>query len=388
MHLNKRLDAYADLVSRYARNSISLEHAHMVNGGTDSGCYEVAKLELRARKITNRINKIIAVMMQDDAYRQQVQFQTYPTPKINPINQMISSQVEVDRIGAVALQEAEEIMAIAYPSGTQPPLAVADTATTQTTQSMPLMATAATTAATAADCLDGRRTNRPASPSFIMNVATENHPGVTANPLLIVNTGNDDNTNSFIIPTLATNRQNCKENRNTVAFDNNIPKADKRINARLVEIASQGPVETTATNCHDCPVLDRCQITNNGEHQYQSMYTNQNSSYTKNNSRYYNDTWESHTDRTCKNCGIKVHIAKYCTKQNFWCQWYQTTTHDTAACRSKPRSSTPIESPSAGSYHPTQSSNQRNTSGHPPVPTHTSHKHHQPHQEAMSGQSC
>ena len=50
-------------VSRYARNSVSLEHVHMVNRGTDSGYLEVAKLELRARKITNRMDEIIAVMM-------------------------------------------------------------------------------------------------------------------------------------------------------------------------------------------------------------------------------------------------------------------------------------------------------------------------------------
>ena len=55
----------------------------------------------------------------------------------------------------------------------------------------------------------------------------------------------------------------------------------------------------------------------------------------------------------------------------FWCQWCHTATHDTQACRSKPRSSTLIESPSAGSYHPTQSPNQHNTSSHQPVPVHT-----------------
>ena len=130
MQLDMRLDAYAELASRYARNSVSLEHAHMVNRGTDSGCYEIAKLELRARKIANRMDEIVAVMMQDNAYRQQGQFQTYPTPKINPISQMIFSPAEVDRITAAALQEAEEIMAIAYPSGTQPPIAATDTMTT------------------------------------------------------------------------------------------------------------------------------------------------------------------------------------------------------------------------------------------------------------------
>ena len=42
MQLDKRLDAYAELVFRYARNSVSLEHAHMVSRGTDSGYLEVA----------------------------------------------------------------------------------------------------------------------------------------------------------------------------------------------------------------------------------------------------------------------------------------------------------------------------------------------------------
>ena len=43
--LDKRLDAYFELVGRYARNSVSLEHAHMVNRGSDDGYYEVAKYE-------------------------------------------------------------------------------------------------------------------------------------------------------------------------------------------------------------------------------------------------------------------------------------------------------------------------------------------------------
>ena len=56
-------------------------------------------------------------------------------------------------------------------------------------------------------------------------------------------------TNSFITPTLATNRQNHQGNGNTVAFENIIPEADKQINTRLVEIANQGPsLETTATS--------------------------------------------------------------------------------------------------------------------------------------------
>ena len=188
----------------------------------------------------------------------------------------------------------------------------------------------------------------------------------------MVNTGQDGNTNSFITPTLVTNCQNCQGNGNTVAFENTIPETDKQINARLVEIAYQGPsLETTVTSCPDRHIPDRCQYTNHAEHQYQSMYNNQNRSYNNNYNQNYRQTWENHSDRICNNCGTKGHIAKYCTKTSFWCQWCHTATHDTQACRSKPRSSTPMESPSAGSYHPTQSPIQHNTSNHQPVPAHT-----------------
>ena len=103
-------------------------------------------------------------------------------------------------------------MAIAYPSGTQPPVVITDTTTTKTAQSVPPTATMAMTAVTATDCLDHRKPQRPESPSFMMNAIPDNHPGVTANPLLMVNTGNDGNMNSFITPTLATNCQNHQDN--------------------------------------------------------------------------------------------------------------------------------------------------------------------------------
>ena len=125
------------------------------------------------------------------------------------------------------------------------------------------------------------------------------------------------------------------------------------------------------TSHPDCQVPDRCQYTTHGEHQYQNTYNNQNRSYNNNYNQNYRQTWENHTDRLCNNCGTKGHIAKYCTKTSFWCQWCHTATHDSQACRSKSRSSTPMESPSAGSYHPTQSPTQHNTSNHQPVPAHT-----------------
>ena len=131
--------------------------------------------------------------------------------------------------------------------------------------------------------MDHRKQPRPTSPAFMMNAIPDNQPGPTANPLLVVNTGHDGNTNSFITPILVTNCQNHQGNGNTVAFENIIPEADKQINAKLVEIANQGPpLETTVTSCLDRHIPDRHQYTNHGEHQYQSTYTNQNRSYTTN----------------------------------------------------------------------------------------------------------
>ena len=341
MELDKRLDAYAELVGRYTRNSVSLEHAHIVNRGSADGYLEVAKYELQGRKISNRMDEILAVIMQDNAYSEQAKFNTYPRPSINPINQLITSPAEA------AQREADNIMAIAFPSGSKPPLATSDPATTQTIYSAPPTAPLPVTAVTiAVDRLSHGKPQQPASPSFTMNTIMESHSGAP-NPLLTVNRGNEGNGNSFITPTMVTTCLNCQ---NTIAFENQVPEADKQINACLAEIANQGLTETTVTNCLDHPDTDRCQFTShNKPHQYQSMYTNQNRSYINTYNRNYNRTWESHTDRTFNSYGTKGHITKHCTKQTLWCQWCHTATHNTAACRSKPRSSTPMESPSAGS---------------------------------------
>ena len=115
MELDKKLDAYAEIVGRYARNSVSLEHAHMVNRGSADGYLEVAKYELRGRKISNRMDAILAVIMQDNDYREQAKFKTYPRQSVNPINQLITSPAEADKIVEAAQRETDNIMAIAFP---------------------------------------------------------------------------------------------------------------------------------------------------------------------------------------------------------------------------------------------------------------------------------
>ena len=154
MELDRRLDTYAELVGRYARNLVSLEHAHMVNRGSADGYYKVAKYELLGRKISNRMDEILAIIMQDNAYREQAKIKTYPMPTINPVNQLITSPGEADKIVEAAQREADNIMEIAFPSGAEPLLATNDTATTQTAQSIPPTAPTAITVTTAAYRLD------------------------------------------------------------------------------------------------------------------------------------------------------------------------------------------------------------------------------------------
>ena len=344
----------------------------MINRGLGDSHYEVAKYELRGRKISNRMDKILAIMMQDNTYREQAKLKTYPTPTTNPVDQLITSPVEADKIVEAAQREADNIMAIAFPSGPELLVATVDTATTHTAQSAPPTAPLTSTVTMVTDHLDRRRQTRPTSPAFMMNAIPDNWPGPMMNPLLVVNTGQDGNTNSFITLTLETNHQNHQGNRNTVTFENTTSETDKQINARLIEIANQGPsLETTVTSRRDRHIPDRCQYTYHKEfHQYQSTYNNQNRSFNNNYNWNYRQTWENHTDRTCNNCGTKGHIAKHFTKTSFWCQWCHTATHDSQACRSKPRSSTLMESPSTGSYHQTQSPAQHNSSNHHPVPAH------------------
>ena len=109
----------------------------MINRGTPDDYQNIAQYELRGRKISNRMDKILAVIIQDNALREQAMFQTYPRPSINPINQLISSPAEVDRIAAAAQKEADNIMAIAYPAGSQPLMVTANPTVTHPTHKVP-----------------------------------------------------------------------------------------------------------------------------------------------------------------------------------------------------------------------------------------------------------
>ena len=81
-----------------------------------------------------------------------------------------------------AEKEADNIMAIAYPSGPEPPLAEINTVTTQTAQFVPHTAPSASSATTVTDHLDCGSQPRLTSPAFMMNTIPDNQPGPTMNP--------------------------------------------------------------------------------------------------------------------------------------------------------------------------------------------------------------
>ena len=83
------------------------------------------------------MDEILAIIMQDNAYREQAKIKMYPMPTTNLVNQLITSPGEADKIAEAAQREADNIMVIAFPSGAKPPLATNDTTTTQTAQLVP-----------------------------------------------------------------------------------------------------------------------------------------------------------------------------------------------------------------------------------------------------------
>ena len=160
--------------------------------------------------------------------------------------------------------------------------------------------------------------------------------------------------------------QSRPDTRNTVMFESR-----PTVNQRLMEIAS-GTVATTAPNRKDCHNSDlqnpsaarptQSSTSNSDQHSHEEP-TNRNYYGKNNQSNFTTRTWENnYTHCTCNSCGEKGHMQRNCTKTDLYCNFCYTRTHDTVACKSKPKTSTPLESPSAGDYHPTPSPRAHNTS--------------------------
>ena len=100
----------------YAKNSVTLEHAHMVNRGVGDNYLNIAKYELRGRKISNRMDELLAIFIQDNAFREQAKLKTYPRSATNPKNQVINNTTTADNIAIAGQKEADSINGNCIPS--------------------------------------------------------------------------------------------------------------------------------------------------------------------------------------------------------------------------------------------------------------------------------
>ena len=107
--LDKKLDTFVDLSGMYARNQI----ASMLPRG--ERYREMAKFESRVRKISNRIDELIVVFIQDNTLREVTYLPIYPLLKTNPIRQNIQTVRQVNKTEVEVQKEIECIIWIAFP---------------------------------------------------------------------------------------------------------------------------------------------------------------------------------------------------------------------------------------------------------------------------------
>ena len=344
----------------YTANQISLQHAQLLP--RDIAYREISRYETKGRRIETRMDELLAVFTQDNYLREDAGLRKYPLPKINPINKEITSKAQAEKYSKEAHEEAKKIQKAAFDENGEAFKATDNiletAAATMTdrpshyTTSLP-PATQRESTATATS-----RANHDSSPAFVLDTESSQTP-------LMVRTAGDTPSGSFIVPTLVTDGRSRPDTRNTVMFESR-----PTVNQRLMEIASS-TVETTASNRED-------HHNNNPSATKPTQSSDQHSHEESRNRNYYSKssqnnfttrTWENnYTHRTCNSCREKGHMQRNCTKTDLYCNFCHTRTHDTVACKSKPKTSTPLESPSAGDYHPAPSPRAHNTSIPPEDP--------------------
>ena len=243
--LGCRTEIFAELVSMYAANQISLQHAQLLP--KDISYREISRYETKSRRIETRMDELVAVFTQDNYLREDAGLRKYPLPKINPINKEITSKAQAERYHEEAHEEAKQIQRTAFDEDGEAFKAtdnILETAAATTsnrpsryTTSLP-PATRRESTATATS-----RTNRDSSPAFVLDTERSQTP-------LTVRTSGDTPSGSFIVPTLATDGRSRPDTRNTVTFESR-----PTVNQRLMEIASS-TVATTAPSREDRPNID------------------------------------------------------------------------------------------------------------------------------------
>ena len=329
--LSQRLEIFSALCTMYAKNEIAIQLMEVLTG--EERYLQRARYALKRRRISERMYELIAIFYADNSHRETAGMRGYPIPTINPINKDITTKEQALRFEKESANEVQEIFKLAYPSR--------ETATNPT------------------DRQDRGEPTRATSPTF----ATNREP-------LMVRTASEGPGNSFVMPTFPTNRRDHQDLRNTVAF-NTRPSS---INQRLMNLANNSETATTATNCKNRPDETR------GPHNREEYQPNNSGRSRRQHTSETPRLWENNSHCTCNSCGERGHIARECPRMDLFCNFCNTRTHNTAVCRTKPKSSTPLESPSNGNYHPTP----LDTSIQPVVNTHLT----QPSPTPSTGEEC
>ena len=107
-----RTEIFADLVSMYAANQVSLQHAQLLP--KDIAYREISRYETKSRRIETRMDELVAVFTQDNYLREDAGLRKYLLPKINPINKEITSKAQAEKYSEEAHEEAKKLQRAAF----------------------------------------------------------------------------------------------------------------------------------------------------------------------------------------------------------------------------------------------------------------------------------
>ena len=344
--LDTRLGTFLQLVEMATVNFVMMED-------TERQPYairikDMLKLERRRGAIDKQLDELTIVFLADNDKRHEQGLRKYDIPKLRPTNTLITTREHADKYTRDSNNECYRILCSAFKGDT--PYKIGEATETETEENtaaatvtpMITVETPATTATNVENRQVAAHTTVTVPPVPATVTAPTMPSMATAPPVtavaeapnlgaLTIGTANNGTGESFHLqaPTPTTGATNVPA-RPGVTFGATPNISD--INARMMEIANNGPPATTTT---DRPDRQRQWSSNRG----------------------FMET------RSCYGCGEQGHLNKNCPNRPY-CSHCRTSTHNTEQCRSKatstwnqaqPLASTPAESPGAGGYHPVQS---------------------------------
>ena len=346
--LGVRLETFSQLVEMAAVNFVMMED-------TEKQPYaikikDMLKLERRRGAIDKQLDELIIVFLADNKKRYEQGLRKYDIPKLRPANALITTREQADRYTRDSNKECYRILCSAFKGDTPYKIGEATEAETEenaaaaTVTPMITVETPATTATNVENRQVAAHTTvtappMPATVTAPTMLSTATAPPVTAVAAvpnlgaLTIGTANNGTGESFHLqappPTTGATGATNASARPGVTFG--ATPNTSAINARMMEIANNGPPATMTTNRPDC--------------QRQWSFN-----------RGFVET------RSCHGCGEQGHLIKNCPNKPY-CSHCKTNTHNTEQCRFKtttwnqaqPLTSTPAESSGAGGYHPVQS---------------------------------